>query len=60
MRQILRLFHFLTVLLLRVTLARTELSCSNVKFAYTTKGFDGVVPKDAISGKKETICDRFS
>ncbi|KAG8190993.1 hypothetical protein JTE90_010851 [Oedothorax gibbosus] len=49
---------FLSVLALTVTLTQTELSCSNVKFAYTTKGFDGVVPKDAINGEHLRICKK--
>ncbi|GFX90483.1 hypothetical protein TNCV_4334872 [Trichonephila clavipes] len=40
-----------SLLLIKLTVVKALISCSNVKYAYTTKGFDdGDVPKAAISG----------
>ncbi|GFU12562.1 glypican-6 [Nephila pilipes] len=55
------IFSFLcfSLLLIKLTLVKALISCSNVKYAYTTKGFDdGDVPKAAISGEHLRICER--
>ncbi|KAF8785454.1 Glypican-6 like protein [Argiope bruennichi] len=58
MKQILYSFLCISLLLIKVAAVKA-LSCSNVKYAYTTKGFDdGDVPKSAISGEHLRICER--
>ncbi|GFX90481.1 glypican-1, partial [Trichonephila clavipes] len=48
-----------SLLLIKLTVVKALISCSNVKYAYTTKGFDdGDVPKAAISGEHLRICER--
>ncbi|XP_015920377.1 glypican-6 [Parasteatoda tepidariorum] len=51
-------FAFVLVLV-KIISGKEPLPCSNVKYAYTAKGFDdGDVPPSAISGEHLRICER--